>query len=660
MEPTHQVSRRDVLKTAGGLVAGPLLGAPGEALALALEPTPFVLRGPDGPLRQVNVRCLADGKPQAAAGRFTLSFGAVGGSAGAGAELIPGAHTCRGSAIVPMSAFIGGIDYIGGAFPLLLPEPARETELQVAFESSLGPRIANSCVVKPARHWSFFLTPHTHFDVGFTQPQPVVFERLARDMDSARQYCEHTQDWPAPSRYRWTVEVSGLVKRFVESHRPEQVARFMEAVRRGDMEICGFYLNMPTEITGHEETIRCLYYAQELRRRYDVRIDTVIIDDVPGYAWPLADLFVQAGIRSASLRANSIRGRFLWYRPGAVPRPFYWEGPGGNRLFVWYTDTYRDGNFFRPRGLHEDEFVRVIQRNERAGYPFDEVQLRMGGDNLPPDLTASKNARDWNERYLWPQVTLATNREFLEVLESRHSAAVAVHRGDIPSWWADGPASAALENGANRLAHDRLAAAETLWAAATLASGAAYPREKIAAGYEQMIYFDEHTWGSSESIDRPKSENTARQWRIKSAFAEEAARLSKELHGGAVAALSKDLAAPGTAIAVWNSLAWPRTDVVELELPGTPLEGRTGVEVIDARSGKAAPCQISEDGRRAVFIARDVPPLGYVIYRLRSGTAPPRGAKRGGPPGAVIENAFYRVEASAERGGLASWYDKQL
>ena len=83
------------------------------------------------------------------------------------------------------------------------------------------------------------------------------------------------------------VEVNALVRNYIERHTEAQVARFMDHVRKGDVEICGFYLNMPTEVTGHEEMIRCLYYAQELRRKYGVRIDSAMIHDVPGYAWSL-------------------------------------------------------------------------------------------------------------------------------------------------------------------------------------------------------------------------------------------------------------------------------------------------------------------------------------------------------------------------------------
>ncbi len=608
-----------------------------QTITMALKPTPFVHRTAEGPARRIDLRTVARDKPEPVDGTLSIRFGDTSQTRGVKAS-----------------------DFVDGAYPLLVPEPSAPAELHVTFETSLPKRLECRCAIAPARKWTFYMTPHTHYDIGYTHPQDEVIERLSRDMDTAQQYCDQTADWPVESRYRWTVEVSGLVKNYIERHSPEQVARLMALARQGRIEICGYYLNMPTELVGHEELIRCLYYAEALRRRYNVSIDTAMIDDVPGYAWALPQLFREAGIERVSFRANSIRGQFLWYRPKAVPRPFYWEGPDGSRLFVWYTDSYREGNFFREPGLHEGAFEAVIRRNEDAGCRVDDIQLRMGGDNLPPDLDTSKNARAWNAKYIWPKVVVATNREFLEVLEKRYSPRCEVHRGDIPSWWAEGPASSALETGMNRLVHDRLVAAEALWTVLWLdRPGTTYPRQAIDRAYDKMIHFDEHTWGASGSVSEPRSENTLGQWKWKSANAYEAKRLTDELHHRALEQLSESVPAAGAhSIAVWNALAWPRTDVVELPLADTPFNGATGISVVDTRTKKRLPAQICRDGKSAVFIARDVPPLGYVCYSIES-TGPEK-ADTVRPAGGTLENASYRLTVSPEAGGLVSWFDKRL
>jgi alpha-mannosidase len=285
----------------------------------------------------------------------------------------------------------------------------------------------------------------------------------------------------------------------------------------------------------------------------------------------------------------------------------------------------------------------------------------MGGDNLPPEINASRNARAWNEKYIWPRVVVATNREFLSRMESHYGRQCETHRGDIPSWWADGPASTAKETGTNRLLHDRLSAAETLWTAAWIADPRTkYPRDEIRVAYDKMIHFDEHTWGASTAIREPQSENTKTQWQFKADYVHDAEKRTNDLYRLAMKHLTRGVTSPtGRCVAVWTTLTWPRSDVVELALADTPLAGVSAVIVTDTRTGRRVPSQRSEDGTRLFFIARDVPPVGYAVYALEAGPAAASAPAKTEAHNRTLENAFYRITARPESGGLASWYDKR-
>lgn len=606
-------------------------------LALQVEITPFVLKSADGAMRRVMIRTLLEGKPEPVDGRLEASMG----------------ETRR-------AVDLKAAHFKDGAYELLVPEPRTEGSLKVSFAASFGKRFEDQQRLGPVRQWTFYMTPHTHYDIGFTEPQPQVIERLSKDMESAVRFCQETADWPAESRYRWTVEVSSLFRNFAERHDEAEVSRLIDLVRQDRIEICGYYLNMPTELVGHEELIRCLYYAESLRRKYGITIDTAMINDVPGYAWALPQLFQEFGISKVAFRANSIRGQFLWFRPGAVERPFYWEGPAGHRLFVWYTDSYREGNFFRTPGLHENEFLSIIRRNEAANAFVDHIQLRMGGDNLPPEFNTSKNTRTWNDTYIWPKVVVATNREYLSLLEKRYGPRCKTHRGDIPSWWAEGPASSAAETGIARLLHDQLVAVEALSTLACLSHpGAAYPAKEIEHAYDRMIHYDEHTWGASCSIDRPRSPETQIQWRWKAACAYDAQKLTGELLEKVIRQLSADIprAAGKNGIAVWNTLTWPRTDVVELPLTGTPFENASGLKVASARDGEEVPSQVAPDGKTAWFVAREVPALSYAGYTIEPAGS---GRSRVIDRPTDIENDDYKLSLSGDTTCWSSWYDKKL
>jgi len=603
-----------------------------EGLTLEIEPTPLVFR--DDQTRLVLLRTMLDGNATPVNGMVHVDY-----------EGAPREYAVKTS------------DYTADGWPLRVAEPAAPVLLHVGFDTEPGKRLEAQFQLEPAKQWTFYMTPHTHYDIGYTEPQPEVIERLAHETNDAIQFCEDTADWPAESRYRWTLEVTSLADHFIKQY-PQQVDRLMKLVHEGRIEICGFYLNMPTELTGHEETIRCLYYAQELRERYGVRIDTVMLDDVPGYTWALADLLVDAGMPRAAFRANSIRGQFLWYREGAVPRPFYWEGPAGKRLFTWYTDSYREGNFFREPGLYEDHFLGIIRQNEATGTSVTDIQLRMGGDNLPPDLDASANARAWNDKYLWPRVTVATNREFLEVLEAKYGAQAPVVRGDIPSWWAEGPASTAAETGIARLAHDRLLAVEALWTLATLwAPDTAYPRGRIRQAYDYMIHFDEHTWGASGSISDPHGEATRVQWQWKASQAYQATALTEELEKEVLGLLAARIpASPENLAAVWNATSTPGNGLVALKrADGFPVSAET-TRIVSAETGGASPAQWEPETETLFFAASNVPAYGFSVYRLETGSAPQR---KDVADDHVLENESYRLAFSPETGAWVSFQDKR-
>jgi alpha-mannosidase len=49
---------------------------------------------------------------------------------------------------------------------------------------------------------------HSHTDIGYTHPQPVVLELHRRFIDEALDIAERTADYPDDAKFRWTCEVT--------------------------------------------------------------------------------------------------------------------------------------------------------------------------------------------------------------------------------------------------------------------------------------------------------------------------------------------------------------------------------------------------------------------------------------------------------------------
>ena len=160
-------------------------------------------------------------------------------------------------------------------------------------------------------------------------------------------------------------------------------------------------------------------------------------------------------------------------------------------------------------------------------------------------------------------------------------------------------------------------------------------------------------------------------------------RLGEELLEDGLAAASRpiDTTGQGSAIVVWNTLGWPRSDLVQLDL-GFSEPGVEGVQVRDA-AGREVPVQVREIARSPAgllqaevsFIARDVPAMGYCVYHasplplageggasggrqapeaVPAGQAPAASGGRQAPEGVAIENEYYQLRLNPRTGALTS------
>jgi len=371
------------------------------------------------------------------------------------------------------------------------------------------------------------------------------------------------------------------------------------------------------------------------------------------------------------------------------------------------------------------ELPKFLDKLEEKGYPFNVILVRVRGaarDNSPPSIRPCLIAKEWNEKWAYPRIIISTLSSFFKYLEENYSKSLEklpVFRGEIPdSDYPVGATSTMQATILNRNAHDLIPSAEKFATIADYLLGLPYPyKEYLKEAYEHNLLYDEHTWGLCCPFG--PAQEASRIEKILHAY-----KAYTLAHDVLVKSLNRivdaiDLPEKGYYLVVFNPLSWKRTDIVRAWLRdpdpcGHPVyevlqNGKpTGIlvhgsvverdafypplelfekpfSIVDLETGEEVKYQIVSvrepestldfaadrvglapvEGRYAkqiVFVAENVPPLGYKVYKIVPKTRSPlsNSVKKHDTNGYIIENEYYRIVIDPNTGAVISLFDKEL
>ena len=653
----------------GGVVGAGADGTPASEAPLRLvsiKPTVLFTGPPEEPLQLVEVTVENGAGPVRAELDVTIA---------------------SASRSVPLGTIEKGISTVR----IPVPDTRHPTSAQFTLKLDGETRDTRTMPWRPHKHWTVYFIPITHHDLGYTDTIENVLNRYAGFYDDVLRFCEETEDWPEEAKYRYTLEGSWSIQHFVANRsRParEKLAKYIKAKR---IEVGALFGNEISGLCGHEELIRLMYPSFRFKGQYGAEIRTGSITDVPGLSWGLPTVMAGAGVKYffAGLPTYFEWGRndihTFWDEAAILrhgrPDAFRWQGPDGQSVLVYYQSSY---GFFK-RVIGPDTYQEVIDHLpgmladlEDKGCPFDVMRyIHNGVDNYPPDVKISHIVRQWNSKWTYPKLIVATNTMFFEALE-KQCRNVRTFRGELPHTdYVVGAISTAQQTSLNRLTHDKLLSAETAATIASLVGDHTYPADPISDAYDNMLLYDEHTWGK----DYPAGEAQDWGWNEKSHYAYKAAGLAQSVLSDALRTIADRirLEQPNRHLVVFNPLSFVRTDVVRVARfsPDKPFR------LIDDETGRSVPYQMIElDGPHAtvpyapqrwgrgqfekhelfdlVFVADSVPPVGYKTYRLAPTDEMPQFSSEVSVTEHGLENRFFKVTLDPRTGAVASIYDKDL
>lgn len=543
---------------------------------------------------------------------------------------------------------------------------------------------------------TIYVAPSSHYDFGFVEPPNAIRERAARHIDEVIRVAEENKN------FRWTIESVWQVNEWLKRQKKPssvlpkdrlKIARLMNLIKSGQIALSTSWGSMHTDYMGAEELNRLTYDFTSLQRAFGVNSEVAYMNDVPGHPMSVASMLASTGTKYLVTGANTFINNATDLAPGKVP--FYWEAPDGNKVLLWisqgnrgayveaftqyYLDPYsldpytdrKPFDMFNPElaGKKSDiEMMEIgvtdlLNTYNKAGYKYDAVMAMYAHDFVEPDnvLNLEKAAKLWNSKHDEVKIKIANSPEFFKYIEGKYAAQIPTFRGEWSGLWSEAKTASPRISADGRYAHDHAPAAETLWSAIAMTRKLPVPVGNFAEVYDLMFTYDEHSGAGNTGWPQLNSSEPLRQQnREYVEFTSHAKSETDELLATGIATVAdpsrfedRRPAINGNTlpVVIYNGLSWKRTDVVRI----APPTESTRITSITDSTGANVPFDTDDNGN-AVFLAKNIPSMGYSSYALTTASGKAIPTLR--PVlGASVDGANFAIAMNAD-GTVRSIRDK--
>ncbi len=524
---------------------------------------------------------------------------------------------------------------------------ALEHSDQAAFDASLRAAQAKLEVLKPwLQQFKIRAVGNSHIDMAWLWPWTETVEVVRNTFRSA---LDLTKEYPD---FKFTMS-SARTYEWMEEKYPDMFEEIKQRVKEGRWEVIGGMwvepdLNMPA---GESLTRQILVGKRYFQKKFGVDIKIGWNPDSFGYSWQLPQIYKKSGID------YFVTQKLMWAHDYTTfpYKLFWWESPDGSKLLTYFPHDYASP--IEAEGLGKDlsAWAPAIYGPKLTGTP-EMMHLYGVGDHGggPTRAMLDNAARLTAPGVVFPKFEFSTASGFFADLDKK------LPEMTVPTWkdelyfqYHRGVFTTQAETKQRiRRTEETLLNAEKLSSLAML-YGRPYPQEGLEQGWKGLLFdhFHDIMPGSGIAVNYLDAKRNM----------EDVRRAGREMIDGSLGEIAAHVntSAVGVPVMVFNTLSWPRTEVLEVEaqLPGTAAN----VSVVDG-AGKAADAQLlSMDAatHRARFLLKtSTPSMGYNTYFVRGAAA---ATKQAGVKAAAtsLENEFVRLTIDPRSGCMTSLFDKR-
>ena len=526
------------------------------------------------------------------------------------------------------------------------------------FEKSMKVSLKELTPVRTfAKEYTLHLTSNAHIDLAW----------LWR-WKEAVQICHDTFSsvLEKMKRYPFTFTQSqAQVYKWIEERYPDLFREIQKAVRQGKWEIVGgMWVEPDCNLIDGESWVRQILYGKKyFKEKFarDVKIGWNV--DSFGYNWNMPQIYKKSGFNFF------ITQKIGWNDTNLFPyHLFWWQAPDGSRILTYFP--YERYNFT----IQPYQFVDLLKQFEvNTGLKDMMILFGIGDHGGGPTEEILLEAEKLKGIFIYPKVKYGTAEEYINRIRKQvNMDALPVWKDELYLEYHRGTyTTQARTKYNNRKSEILLVDAEKISTLANLYRPALYPKHHLAEAWEKVMFnqFHDILPGSSiRSVYQDSEEDYARIRKIGENIIDESL--------GKISSRIDTLGVSGQPVVVFNSLFWPREELINIP---SPINKDF---VVRDSEGKRCLCQrvkeknftpleknspkgfVSTKNKSKLLCKVKLPSFGYttLFIEKRREIGSQRGEqnkKQLKVDKYSLENEFFKVEINPVTGNLASIYDKR-
>ncbi len=540
---------------------------------------------------------------------------------------------------------------------------------QQTFDASLVRAQAELEKVKAdLQQTSIRLTGNSHIDAAWlwpwTETVQVVHDTFSTALQLMNEYPAYTYTQSAAAYSEWMCEKY-----------PAMCQEIQDRVKQGRWEMVGgMWIEPDLNMPDGESLVRQLLLGKRyFRDKFGVDVRIGWNPDSFGYNWQLPQIYKKSGVD------YFVTQKMDWNDTNHLPfKLFWWQSPDGSKVLTYFPHDYDLG--IEPVMLAKD----VAQAwNRNPGLPEMMHLFGIGDHGGGPTRAMLDAGVRWIDPSLvYPKTFFGVAQGYFTDVEGKLDTAhspvwnyQSIAKGStalptppagmvsIPTWndelyfeYHRGVFTSQANHKRNmRESEVWMLDAEKYSSIAWLA-GLSYPAASLNEAWKKVLFnqFHDLAAGSGIGVIYKEAQHDYDMVRFTAGEASSAALADIAAH------VDTRSPADTVPILVFNSLAWPRKDLVEIAVQ-MPDGLKNGVSVVDSQNHTLPSQVLSTDAAtstvRLLVEPESVPSLGYALLRVTPG--------RHDVPtdlsahDLTMENTALRVVVDPKSGCITSLYDKR-